>query len=87
MTKTVIGRGAALMERFADDLSRSFGGPPMGKAKRTRLNRHRVGKLHKRPAGGSFAVLLMDDEGKATGYIARVTVTYEGFDADAANAR
>lgn len=85
--ETLIGRGRALMERFTDDLSRSFGGPPVSKARRERLNRNRVSRLWKVGAGGSFEVMLVDDEGRDTGYIARVAVTYSRFDADAANAR
>ena len=83
---TLMGRGRALMERFTDDLSRSFGGPPVAKARRERLNRNRVAKLVPRGAGGSFEVMLVDDEGRDTGYIAKVTVTYSRYDQDAANA-
>lgn len=87
MTHQLIGHGAALLNRFADDLQRSFGGPPFAKARAVRLNRHRVGRLSKGlGAGGSFEVLLVDDEGQPTGYIAKVTVSYSRFDEVEANA-
>lgn len=85
-TDTLIGHGRALMERFTDDLSHSFGGPPVSKARSERLRRHRVGNHVKRGAGGSFDVLLADADGRESGFIARVTVTYDRFDADAARA-
>lgn len=83
----VIGRGAALLDRFADDLSRSFGGPPVSKARRERLNRHRVSRLPKdrASAGGTFEVLIVDEDGKPTGFIARVQVSYSRFAADEVN--
>lgn len=84
---TLIGHGRALMERFTDDLSRSFGGPPVSKARRERLGRHWTGGLRKNGAGGSFDVLLADADGNKSGFIARVDVTYSRYDADAANAR
>ena len=83
----LVGRGSGLLQQFADDLSRSFGGPPIGKAKWTRLNRHRCARLAKSYEGGSFDVSLVDDDGRPTGYIARVTVSYVGFDEDEANRR
>lgn len=54
----LVGRGGALLQQFADDVSRSFGGPPMGKAKRERLNRNRVSRLVKDREGGHFDVSL-----------------------------
>lgn len=83
----LVGHGSALLQQFADDLSRSFGGPPIGKAKWTRLNRNRVSRLVKAPEGGHFDVSLVDDDGRSTGYVARVTVSYVGFDAEEANRR
>jgi hypothetical protein len=85
--RTPIGRTAKLVEVLADDISRSFGGPPVAKARRDRLNRHRVERLRKSATGGSFRVSLVDDEGRPTGVIARVTVAYDSFDADEANRR
>lgn len=81
----LVGRGSGLLQLFADDLSRSFGGPPMGKAEWNRLDRHRVTRLTKEYEGGHFDVSLVDDEGHPTGYIARVRVSYVGFDEDEAN--
>lgn len=83
----LVGRGGMLLQLLADDISRSFGGPPMGKAKWARLNRHRVSRLVKDREGGHFDVSLVDDEGQPTGYIARVTISYVGFDAAEANRR
>jgi hypothetical protein len=83
----LVGRGSHLLQTLADDLGRSFGGPPMGKTKRARLDRHRVGNRVKAADGGHFDVSLVDEDGKPTGYIARVTVSYVGFDAEEANRR
>lgn len=83
--RTVVGRGAYLVERLADDLRRSFGGPPLAKARRVRLDSQRVGPLLKGLGKGSFEVSLVDEDGNQTGYIARVAVTYSRFDADEAN--
>lgn len=57
----------------------------MGKVKRARLNRHRVGRFTATTDGGSFDVSLVDADGRPTGYLARVTVSYIGFDEDEAN--
>jgi hypothetical protein len=50
-----------------------------------RLHRNRVSRLVKDHEGGHFDVSIADDEGHPTGYIARVTVSYLGFDSEEAN--
>jgi hypothetical protein len=86
-SRTPLGRASFWVERFADDLHRSIGGPPLAKARRLRLNRQRVGRLLKQAGEGHFEVLLVDEDGYPTGFIAKVSVTYSRFDEAEANGR